>query len=291
MLPRRKRLRNDNDGAPASPLRPKRDVEAGLRPWRFAVRAPALGANEVVCVTGDCPQLGCWTPARVLQLAEASGVWSGSCDLPAERDVPYRYCVCIVSRESPPARHHVLVRSWETELNPRVIRSADAPAVGPDTYGLIGPTPKIDKGWLTTENLLQFKFYKDPFVFKSAIRDGTLLVKLIPVNYQFDAENASSPTDDSLNADTNDAETPSCIVTEVATLNPTECKFEPQEQFGRVYNKNDFMIFNITAPNLHSLAYLIDFYKFSSKGSSGDPPRHIGYSYILPNLLNSRKVK
>lgn len=284
MLHRRKRLRSDSDGVAASPSRPKADV---VRRWRFSVRAPALGANEVLCVTGDCSQLGCWAPVRVLQLAETSvaGVWGGVCDIPAGVDVHYRYSVCIVSGDSSSSRHHILVRSWETELNPRLISGEQTPADEPETYGLIGSTFKIDKGWLTTENLLQFKFYKNPFAFKSAIRDGTLLVKLIPVNYQFGSENASSPIEDSLNADTNDAETPSCIVSEVATLNAVDCQFKPQEQFGRLYNKNDFLIFNVTAPNLHSLAYLMDFYKYSSKASPGDPPRHIGYSYILPNLL------
>lgn len=69
---------------------------------------------------------------------------------------------------------------------------------------------------------------------------------------------------------------------EVATLNGSDFSFHPQEQFGRVYNKDDILVFNVTVAEPQNIAYLVDLYTYKR---NGDLPTHLGYHYLLPNLL------
>lgn len=52
-----------------------------------------------------------------------SNIWSGTADIPVDRVVQFRYCVCIVADVSTPKHmpKKIMVRRWETNLNPRNI--------------------------------------------------------------------------------------------------------------------------------------------------------------------------
>lgn len=131
-----------------------------------------------------------------------SNIWSRDIYIPANKDVPYRYLICTVD----PMTENVHVRRWETHLNPRQI-SADhgevtqidsklSPVVeaavpkpsspststntvpGIDTFGDINGVEKIDRGWLTTETVFQFKFIRNPFILKQKLKNRLLYVKV-----------------------------------------------------------------------------------------------------------------
>lgn len=70
-------------------------------------------------------------------------------------------------------------------------------------------------------------------------------------------------------------------------MNDTEGELRPQEQFGREYNPDDFILFQVQAHHSENLAYLVDFYMHSSRAAENEPPNHIGFSYILPSTLTS----
>lgn len=82
-------------------------------------------------------------------------------------------------------------------------------------------------------------------------------------------------------------EQPVYAFTEVATLRSAANVFEPQTQFGRPYHQDDIMIFNVSVGDPENVAYLVDLYTYSSRTVPDDdePPIHLGYHYILPNLL------
>lgn len=68
--------------------------------------------------------------------------------------------------------------------------------------------------------------------------------------------------------------------------------FLPQTQFGRAYAQDDVLIFHVTVSEPENVGYLIDLYSYgsrrvetSSDGGIEEPPKHLGYHYILPNLL------
>lgn len=108
------------------------------------------------------------------------------------------------------------------------------------------------------------------------------------MNLRINAETSNiSNIEESLSNDTkeNGSEQVAYALTEVATLNSSQYNFEQQEQFGRAYNTNDILIFNVTVTEPENVAYLIDLYSYSSRAYEGEPPYHMGYHYLLPNLL------
>lgn len=100
-----------------------------------------------------------------------------------------------------------------------------------------------------------------------------------------------STYEDSLSNDTREnggTEQPVNAFAEVATLkSSTSQMFEAQSQFGSPYQQDDIMIFNVSVSDPENVAYLVDLYTYSSRVSpeQDEPPYHLGYHYILPNLL------
>lgn len=117
--------------------------------------------------------------------------------------------------------------------------------------------------------------------------------QLTPVNLRInssDSHNHSAHIEDSVSNDTREnggIEQPVYAFAEVASLLSSSNAFEMQSQFGRPYEKDDILIFHVTVGDPENTAYLIDLYTYSSKISPDDdePPYHLGYHYILPNLL------
>ena len=108
------------------------------------------------------------------------------------------------------------------------------------------------------------------------------------MNLRINAESSSiSNMEESLSNDTkeNGSEQIAYALTEVATLNTSHYNFEQQEQFGRAYSPDDILLFNVTVTEPENVAYLIDLYSYSSRAYDGEPPYHLGYHYLLPNLL------
>ena len=107
------------------------------------------------------------------------------------------------------------------------------------------------------------------------------------MNLRISNENSATMVDESLSNDTRDNSTdqPAYAFSEVATLNAENYLFQPQEQFGRAYRKDDILIFHITVSEPENIAYLIDLYTYSNRAETGEPPYHLGYHYLLPSML------
>lgn len=131
-----------------------------------------------------------------------SNVWSRDVYVPANQVIPYRYLICSVE----PITENVHVRRWETHFNPRQIlanpeevtqtesnttlvaenmpkSSGGSPSTSSttpdiDTFGDINGLEKIDRGWLTTETVYQFKFIRNPFVMRQKLKHRLVYVKV-----------------------------------------------------------------------------------------------------------------
>lgn len=198
------------------------------------------------------------------------------------------------------------VRRWETHLKPRAILIDNAhSSASDDIFGEINGIEKIDKGWLTNETILQFKFFNNPFALRERIKKRLLYVKVriwlhnqylqanskynsIP-HYSYlqltamnlrindESQNMLSNFEESLSNDTRDNNSEQAYAfSEVATLNSLNYSFEQQSQFGRAYEQNDILLFNITVTEPENVAYLIDLYTYSSKAIENEPPYHLG---------------
>lgn len=122
--------------------------------------------------------------------------------------------------------------------------------------------------------------------------------QLTPMNLRIANDSASlSSGDDSLSNDNNRtddcdstgsaaaAAESSYALAEVVTLKYPHCFYEAQTHTGQPYNPNDILIFNVSVAEPDNIAYLIDLYTYSSCRGQDEPPHHLGYHYILPNLL------
>ncbi|GBP11886.1 Glycerophosphocholine phosphodiesterase GPCPD1 [Eumeta japonica] len=251
------------------------------REWTFSVIIPEFTTRERIFLTGNIPELGEWKWEKMIGLdyVEESNVWTKTLDIPTNCDILYRYCLCITSDDA----SKIIIRKWETNLHPRILRPNMTTCIT-DMFGNYEEKENISRGWLTSHTLVQFQFANNPLKLRSRLSSKIMTIKVTPVKLTFSNEN---PTEDSLSADTCEAITPAGVFVEVSTLanDPAICQLQPQEQFGRMYKPNDMLLINVFAPDVNALAYLIDFYSYNSQASTEEPPYHVGYTYVLPNMF------
>lgn len=265
----------------------KPDAELASQPWLFTVIVPELATQEQVFITGNTPELGMWDLTRVvfLEQEQSTEKWSKSITIPNTCDVYYRYGICTVIEDK---CNVVLVHRWETSLKPRILKHTMLHPIT-DVFGDIecNGVQKVTRGWLTAQTLLQFKFINNPLKLKSRMAGKNMHIKVTPVKLSFGGEREPHVEESSQSIDSVDSELPSGTSVEVATLdNDTAlCTLHPQEQFGREYKPNDVLLINVTIPDMKVLAYLIDLYSYSIRAAFDDPPCHIGYTYVLPNMF------
>ncbi|VVD05840.1 unnamed protein product [Leptidea sinapis] len=251
--------------------------------WTFSVSVSNhIASKERVFITGSIPKLGEWDYKKMVPMDQQSDsdIWSKSITIPNTCDVYYRYVLGTLNEQS----GDVIINCWETHIKPRVIpENMLYSAI--DSFGECNGNHTVNRGWLTCRKLIQFKFINNPLKLKSRLEGRLVNIKVTPVKLSFGTEPHAEES--SLSTDTMDVEAPAGVCVEVATLdNDTSlCSLQPQEQFGREYRPNDTLLINVYAPEPKTIAYLIDLYSFSSRASSNDPPCHIGYTYVLPNMF------
>ncbi|XP_070501994.1 glycerophosphocholine phosphodiesterase GPCPD1-like [Chironomus tepperi] len=268
-----------------------RQEESNFKEWTFKVFVNTdLNLHEKVAVTGSCDELGNWDPDHCVLLSDdGSNTWTLKLNVPSKIEINYRYFIASID---PSNSSNVHVRKWETHLKARCIPAEETLTSDNnlETFGVVDGIEKVDKGWLTNETILQFKFFNNPFMLKERIKNRLLYVKMTPMNLRINAEssNLNAIMDESLSNDTreNATDTPAYAFTEVATINGDEYMYTKQEQFGRAYKNDDVLTFHVTVTEPENIAYLIDLYTYSKKSMlDHDPPYHLGYHYLLPNML------
>uniref|UniRef100_V5GPA3 Glycerophosphocholine phosphodiesterase n=1 Tax=Anoplophora glabripennis TaxID=217634 RepID=V5GPA3_ANOGL len=264
------------------------------RKWLFRTRTPPnLRKEEVVCVIGDLVELGGWHPEKCipLQREDDSDIWSGEIELPDKKRVFFRYCVCMIIEVG----IQVIVRSWETNLMPRVIDpNSKSPTMHdePHEYGNYDNSYRVDSGWLNKETIIQLKLCKNPLtIFRPKYQNRVVNIKLTPVtltrhNPGF-PKTMSEALEESLSDTQDSVENPRHAFTEVASLLAEDPSFQMQGQFGHELQKDDVLIFHSTVLFPANIAFLIDLYIYSSRCAEGEPPYHAGFSYLLPTALQS----
>ncbi|EFN80521.1 glycerophosphocholine phosphodiesterase GPCPD1 isoform X1 [Harpegnathos saltator] len=234
---------------------------------------------------------------------EDGRVFSQKVALPIDADIEFRYFIAVIcqSNGAKNSAKTLIIRKWETHMAPRLIRK-NTPSnftedilPDPDKFGYYNGYYKIERGWLTDETVIQFKLFNNPIkLWKNRLQNRKVHIKMTPVNLvrhnslelqQFGGD----CVDDSLSMDTQDiVDQPAFTsITEIAVMNDEEARFKFQEQFGRPYDEDEFVIFNVAVRYPEMIAYLVDYYVYSSRCYPGEPPNHIGFSYILPSTLQS----
>ncbi|XP_021700231.1 glycerophosphocholine phosphodiesterase GPCPD1 isoform X1 [Aedes aegypti] len=279
-------------GTSTKKTKPSKPVGDRRHKFRVLVTYELL-KDETIAVTGNCEALGNWEPEHCVQMQledGSSNIWYLEIDLPQNVAITYRYFICSMD----PTSENVHVRRFETHIEPRTIPIDGASSQTDqetkiDTLGDIDGSIKLDRGWLTSETIIQFKFFDNPFLVKERIKNRLLYVKITPMNLRINAESQSLSTllDESLSSDTreNGTDHQAYAFTEVVSMGNPKATFEQQSQFGCPYHPEDFLVFNVTVAEPENVAYLVDLYTYSSRSKEDEPPYHLGYHYILPNFL------
>ncbi|XP_018370784.1 PREDICTED: glycerophosphocholine phosphodiesterase GPCPD1-like [Trachymyrmex cornetzi] len=228
-------------------------------------------------------------------------IFSQKVTLPIDANIEFRYFIAVVcqSNSTKNSAKTLIIRRWETHMTPRLIRK-NTPSnfdndilPDPDKFGYHNNYSKIERGWLTDETVIQFKLFNNPIkLWKNRLQNKKVHIKMTPVNLvrhnslelqQFGGD----CIDDSLSMDTQDiVDQPTFTsITEIAVMNDEEARLTIQEQFGRPYNEDEFLLFNVAVRYPETIGYLVDYYVYSSRCFPGEPPNHIGFSYILPCAL------
>lgn len=116
----------------------------------------------------------------------SSNIWYLEIDLPQNVAITYRYFICSMD----PTSENVHVRRFETHIEPRTIPIDGASSQTDqetkiDTLGDIDGSIKLDRGWLTSETIIQFKFFDNPFLVKERIKNRLLYVKVSMIVVKF----------------------------------------------------------------------------------------------------------
>lgn len=105
-------------------------------------------------------------------------LWSVEVGIQCDTDIEYRYFIASIDPQI--GNDMVHVRKWETHLKPRYIsKDSESQISQVDTFGLVQGVEKVDRGWLTNETVLQFKFFNNPFHLKERVKSRLLYVKVI----------------------------------------------------------------------------------------------------------------
>uniref|UniRef100_A0A1A9W9B0 GP-PDE domain-containing protein n=1 Tax=Glossina brevipalpis TaxID=37001 RepID=A0A1A9W9B0_9MUSC len=267
-------------------------------PWKFCVdyKKP-LCSNETLAIIGNIEVLGKWKPKHCLVMKEVkNGRWCVSLMLPRKEDIYYRYLVIGID-----GKHRKIIRFWETHYEARCIKYSMSLGEEDgcyDVFGNINGEYQVDRGWVMFHSVMvQFKFFKAPFVLCEHSKPPLLYVKVQPLRMtqkktssnedpqneqMLDGSNAlNAPSED----DPNELKT-TFAFTEVVALKNNSSHFTYQPKFGTPCGPNDMLIFHMTLGNFPNTAYEIDFYSYPRKAASDIPPYHFGYLYIMPHQLN-----
>lgn len=284
----------EGKGDAASSIESSLSFQYSPRHWLFRVRCPKLKEDETVCVVGDLKELGTWRPENCVPLQqeeEDSNIWSGIIEIPDNRSIQYRYCICVVIEKG----IQVIVRNWETNLKAREIGySQKSPSLenNVEVYGYYNNSDHCNRGWLSKETVVTLKLCNNPLtLWKPKYKHRQVFIKVTPVSLGHNSSNMplsmSEALDESLSDTQDGVESVKFSFTELAVLNADDPSFRSQDQFGTELKKDDMMIFQSTVVFPQNTAYLFDFYIFSSRSEEGEPPYHAGFSYLLPTALQS----
>lgn len=266
------------------------------RKWLFRVQVSDTRSTEIVCVTGDLPELGTWFPekAKPLQQEGNTDVWSAVIEIPDRQVINYRFCVNVIVEPG----NKVIVRNWESNLNARSIgKMASSPTIQdfPLGYGVGENSMQehmvVNRGWLTKEVVVQLKLCNNPLtIFKPTYENRRLFIKVTPVKLnKFGGipKTVAQALEESLSSDTMDIEPAKYAYTEVICMNDEEKELLPQEQFGKEFKPDHMLMYQCTVICMKTTAFLLDLYVHRSNCSDGEPPYHAGYCYVLPTSLNN----
>ncbi|KAL4219632.1 hypothetical protein ACF0H5_022204 [Mactra antiquata] len=250
---------------------------------QFKVEASTV-PGEVVCVSGDCTELGNWDPnkAVTLQKDAQKNHWSRKIQFTSLQDViKYRYFIAnvITSDHEDYLERSVMVTSWETNVNPRslsvsgknVKKETDDKAVFGDYDG----RQQISRGWLIDQSQINIRLHGNPFkIWNQKYRDETFRIKCTPIDHRNNDDDDDSDLIEANNTTVN-----------VSVLEKGRSEPQLQGKFGTVFTTDCSMTFMIQTLEPEHLGFRLELFVDNNKDNDTlieKPPQQLGYAFILP---------
>ncbi|KAH8361917.1 hypothetical protein KR200_008396, partial [Drosophila serrata] len=272
--------------------------------WPFTViYHRKLSGNEYVAISGNCESLGSWDPKRVVIMQKQHCTknicscinYEAVLTIPRNIDIHYRYCVVVYD----PVAKESYIRSWEAQLQPRVIRTCQNLLKDIDCFGhphIEEDDNIVDRGWITTESIVHLKFFNAPFHWQC--QQPRLLNVLVTPMHEADNGCKGAAFKEPIEKSSltrlsnylvghslgdSNLELRMAYI-EVTNLRSTRI-LEFQPPYGVPCGPNDMQLFHCTIAYPEETLYRIDLYTYAYKAASDEPPYHYGYGFLQPEQL------
>ncbi|XP_055854725.1 glycerophosphocholine phosphodiesterase GPCPD1-like [Episyrphus balteatus] len=240
--------------------------------WNFSVELDQpLKPYEKLGITGDADFLGSWSPnkALILNRTELATTWAGSVRVPANSTVNYRYFIGVVDSIG-----GVQIRKWETHLDGRTVKLGVENIGTTDRFGIVEDRKEINRGWLNSGHILQFKLFRNPIQLNGLNVDRRIFVKITPVDYDWSAkEKLLTPIVASGRANI-----------EFIRMQYGNSKIRDQPEYGVPYEIDDIVMFHVTTNDLKNVAY--KFTIFVQDERKPEMIHTLGYQYLYPESID-----
>ncbi|XP_014661601.1 PREDICTED: glycerophosphocholine phosphodiesterase GPCPD1-like isoform X2 [Priapulus caudatus] len=246
---------------------------------------------EVVCIVGGCAELGNWKPQLAVQLQKQEGVqresWTCVVSLVEGAIIEYRYMVAVFvdlppdeSNES--GDHVVVVKKWETFVRPRTICPKAGAAVL-EEFGNYGGNYQVGPGWLTGLTEVRLDFKNNPIhMWKTHHKRRKYMIKVTAMDLRHKEHHGSFDDEDDSGLQ---ALSGPCSDVLISVLNSEDDYiYRQQEQFGRLYEVGDYIVFKAHTFCPTVTAFTVDFYEYNPFDDTSIP-EHKGFAYILPMTM------
>ncbi|XP_053380128.1 glycerophosphocholine phosphodiesterase GPCPD1-like [Mercenaria mercenaria] len=250
----------------------------------FNVRADTC-AGEVVCVTGDCDELGNWDPDQAVKLRRQAdkNVWSKQMTFTCQREsMKYRYFIAQLFQSEDHEEKSTIVTLWETNISPRVISLHNFGKEGSTnnvaTFGEYGNLHHVTRGWLIDQSQINIRFHGNPIkMWNTKYRNQTYSIKCTPIDHRYRDEHSDEEGEHLPHAANTSVR--------VSVLEKGRSVPQVQSEYGAIYTPDCYMSFMVQTLELETTGFQLDFYVHERAGeddAKDSLPRHVGYAFILP---------
>ncbi|XP_052797053.1 glycerophosphocholine phosphodiesterase GPCPD1-like isoform X2 [Mya arenaria] len=240
--------------------------------------------GEVVCITGDCSELGNWNlykgprlrretqckaaPESVAQGACKNGqngdVWAKKITFHGSINTHYRYYVARVYHDDD--EDSVLVMRWETNIKPRKFSITEAmsicepPLEDIAVFGEYDGHCHITNGWLTDQAQINIHLHGSPIkIWNAKLRDQQLSIKCTPLDHKY--------RDEHMNDEGETLPEAAQAIVSVVKLEHGQSKARCQGEYGIMYTQGSNISFKIQTLEPENTGLQLDFYMHQTEPS------------------------
>ncbi|NXS06739.1 GPCP1 phosphodiesterase, partial [Neodrepanis coruscans] len=248
--------------------------------------------GEVFAICGSCSALGNWNPkvAVVLQTVDCE-LWKVVVELPRGVPVQYRYFRgYFLEPKTIDGPCEVIVRTWETHLQPRSITPLENEITVDDGYfGIHNGIETVDAGWLTcqTEIRLRLHYSEKPPVMISKKQFKTSRFSRVKLTIEGLEKDEDDEEDQEKPCPTVSQKMANTVEFSLISSNDYKCRHS-QPDCGYALQPDRWLEYSIQTMEPYNLELIFDFFEedLGEKVVQDDAlPGHVGSACLLSSTI------